>query len=275
MKILVTGAAGMIGSHLVKSLKKRGYKVIGLDIREAEEVFVCDLGKKEKLEKIVKNKKMDRIIHLAALAHAVSGKKYTRKMYEYSNIECAKNVFNVARDNKIPVLFISTVDVFGFQKGIVDTQTECRPITIYGKTKYEAEQLLRNSGANYTIFRLSPVYSEDEKRDIQKRIYLRYPNWAYQIGKNTQYEVLHLDKAIEEMIKWCGSKPKNEIRIIKDEQPMNSVDYIEKEKTLGKAKHVVKIPRWLATLGYVVLRITGKNKYTFLLNKAINPLRSE
>lgn len=196
-------------------------------------------------------------------------------MYEYSNIECAKNVFNVARDNKIPVLFISTVDVFGFQKGIVDTQTECRPITIYGKTKYEAEQLLRNSGANYTIFRLSPVYSEDEKRDIQKRIYLRYPNWAYQIGKNTQYEVLHLDKAIEEMIKWCGSKPKNEIRIIKDEQPMNSVDYIEKEKTLGKAKHVVKIPRWLATLGYVVLRITGKNKYTFLLNKAINPLRSE
>lgn len=275
MKVLVTGAAGMIGSNLVRKFNENNIETINLDVRDIENITVCDLGDKEEFNKVVETNKPDRIIHLAALAHAVSGKNYTKEMYQHLNVECANNVFEVAAVNNVPVLFISTVDVFGFQKSIVNSDTVCKPVTIYGKTKFEAEQLLKASGVQYTIFRFSPVYTQEVKRDIQKRIYLKYPNWAYLIGKNTQYEVLSIDKAICEMIEWCGREPQNEIRIIKDSELLNTKYYIAEEKKNGNAKHVLHFPRWFVKCCFGVLRITGKNKYTFLLNKAVNPLRSK
>ena len=280
MTILVTGSAGMIGSHLVKGLIENGYSVIGIDKKPIEfpnnyKHFEIDLGDKETLSSIFSTEKVDRVIHLAALAHTMGGKKYPKSMYEFLNVECAGNVFEAAANNKVPVLFISTVDVFGFQKGVVNSNTECYPVTIYGKTKLKAEELLKNSGAMYTIFRFSPVYTSEIKRDIQKRIYLKYPKWAYRIGKNTQYEVLNIDKAINSMIGWCKEKPNSDIRIIKDDSLLNTKDYLAEEKEQGRAKHVIKIPKWLACFGYGIIRISGKNKYTFLLSKAIRPLRSE
>ena len=157
----------------------------------------------------------------------------------------------------------------------MNANTECHPVTIYGKTKFKAEQLLKESGTQYTIFRFSPVHTPEIKRDIQKRIYLKYPKWAYQIGKNTYYEVLSIDKAINEMVEWCDQEPQNNLRIIKDDKLLETQEYIREEKEAGRAKHVIRIPRWMAVFGYYCLRITGKNKYTFLINKAIHPLRSE
>lgn len=280
MTILVTGSAGMIGSHLVQGLLNNGYVVIGLDKKDIQfygnyEHHSIDLGDKKALEQIFSGSKIDRVIHLAALAHATGGKKYPKSLYEYLNVECANNIFEISHDHNVPVLFISTVDVYGFQKGTVNANTDCKPVTIYGKTKFKAEQLLKESGCSYTIFRFSPVHTPEIKRDIQKRIYLKYPKWAYQIGKNTYYEVLNIDKAVSEMIKWCSQKPLNEIRIIKDEKLLETQKYITEEKALGNAKHVIRLPRWLVVFGYYILRITGKNKYTFLLNKAVHPLRSE
>ena len=280
MTILVTGSAGMIGSNLCRELLNNGFDVIGIDKKPITfegqyEHLENDLGNAEDLEKIFREKKIDRVIHLAALAHTMGGKKYSKSMYEYLNVECANNIFEAAARHNVPVLFISTVDVFGFQKGVVNPNSECHPVTIYGKTKYEAEQLLKNSGAVYSIFRLSPVYTPEIKRDIQKRIYLKFPKWAYQIGKNTQYEVLNIDKAIGSMANWCKTRPENDVKIIKDDNLLNTIDYLSEEKKQGRARYVIKVPRWLACFGYGVARISGKNKYTFLLNKAINPLRTE
>ena len=280
MTILVTGSAGMIGSHLVKGLIENGYDVIGIDKKPIEfdshyKHFEVDLGDKEALDTVFASSKIDRVIHLAALAHTMGGNKYPKAMYEHLNVECANNVFEISAKHNTPVLFISTVDVFGFQKGIVNSETICHPVTIYGKTKFKAEQLLRESGGQYTVFRFSPVYTPEIKRDIQKRIYLKFPNWAYQIGKNTQYEVLNIENAIKSMIEWCSSQPNNDIRIIKDDVLLNTTDYIVEERKQGRAKHIIRIPRWLACFGNGIARITGKNKYTFLLNKAIHPLRTE
>ena len=280
MTILVTGSAGMIGGHLVQRLMENGYHIVGIDRKlikfpNNNNHFEVDLGDKMLLDSIFSKNKIDRVIHLAALAHTTDGKKYPKSEYEYLNVACAKNIFDVAASRNIPILFISTVDVFGFQKGVVNAYTECHPVTIYGKTKFKAEQLLKESGAQYTIFRLSPVYTPNIKRDIQKRVYLKYPKWAYQIGKNTLYEVLDIDKATREMVEWCKQEPQNDLRIIKDDKLLETQEYIREEKEAGRAKHVIRIPRWIAVIGYFFLRITGKNKYTFLVNKAIHPLRSE
>lgn len=277
--ILLTGAAGMIGSETVKGLLNAGYRVVGID-RRAVDIqptgythYVVDLADTDALKRIVCEAEVDRIVHMAALAHSVDGREYSWEDYFHLNVECAKNVFEAAGD--LPVLFISTVDVFGFTSGVVNTETKLAPVSHYAKSKTLAEEECKKLPC-YTVFRFSPVYTDTVKRDIQKRYYLKYPRVAYRIGKGTEYEILHVNRAVHAIVNWCEEMPENNVRIIKDAQRMNTADYIKSEKAAGRAKIVFCVPRWMVVAGYKVLRLlTGKNKYTYLLNKAVNPLRTE
>ena len=277
--IFVTGASGMIGSQTVKGLLTAGYRVVGVDKKQSAENhenykhYTTDLVDCDMLKSIVAKNKVDRIVHLAALAHNNGSKPYSWAEYKCFNVDCAKNVFEAAGD--IPVLFISTVDVYGFTKEIVCAETAVKPISDYAKSKVLAEAECKRL-PRYTIFRFSPVYTQTVKRDIQKRYYLKYPNIAYQIGAGGKYEVLNICTAVEEIVNWCEKQPNNEIKIVKDSQRMDVVDYIQAERKAGRAKIVLKFPRRVIVFGYTLLKwLTGENKYTYLLNKAVYPLESE
>ena len=273
MTILVTGAKGMIGSQLVKGLYDAGYEVIGVDRAAGEGIVQCDLADKNKFQEIANN--ADRLIHLAALAHTLNEDDLSWERYKHINVDCAKNVFEAAGDK--PVLFISTVDVFGFYNGKkpVSGETEPHPVSNYGKSKVMAEEECKKL-KHYTIFRFSPVYTDTIKRDIQKRYYLKYPNIAYQVGNGTAYEVLNVNRAVAEMVGWCTEEVRNNIRIIKDEKNLWTPDYIMAEKAEGRAKIVLRFPQWMVNCGYAVIKgIFGENEKTYLLNKAVHPLRTE
>ena len=281
MNILVTGAKGMIGSQLVKGLLNAGYVVIGVDRvgedkTEGNFIFVnVDLADKNRLGEVANHYKVDRIIHLAALAHRDGEADLSWERYKHINVDCAQNVFEVAGDR--PVLFISTVDVYGFYDGKkpVNGDTELHPISKYGKSKVLAELECKKL-KNYTIFRFSPVYTSTVTRDIQKRYYLKFPKISYRVGKGTAFEILNIDKAVSSMVIWCSEVTSNDIKIIKDDTMMWTPDYIKSEKAKGNAKIVIWFPYWLVKFGYVVLKaILGKNEKTYLLNKAVHPLRSE
>lgn len=281
MTVLVTGAYGMIGSRLVKSLAETGYDVVGID-RAGEEthsehlhLLTVDLSDLAKLQRIVEDYSVDRIIHLAALAHIKKGVKVSWDEYKKINVDCSKNVFIAA--GKKPVLFISTVDVYGFYDGKkpVTGSTEIHPVSFYGKSKAMAEEECKKID-HFTIFRFSPVYSEEIKRDIQKRYYLKYPKVAYRIGKGTAFEILNINRAVSAMVSWCTEEAQNDIRILKDEKKMWTPEYIESEKRIGNALFVIWIPRWIVCVGYAFLTvILGKSEKTYLINKAVHPLRSE
>ena len=272
MTILVTGAKGMIGTELVIRLRNAGYEVIGVDRKPGDGIIQIDLADKERFSQVAE--KADRFIHLAALAHTGGEIDLSWERYKYINVDCAKNVFMVAGDR--PVLFISTVDVFGFFEGKepVNANSTLHPVSLYGKSKALAEEECRKL-KHYTIFRFSPVYTDTIKRDIQKRYYLKYPNIAYQVGKGTAYEVLNIKRAVTEMVDWCTQEPKNSICIVKDDKYLWTPDCIRAEKAEGRAKIVLRLPRWLVYSGYVILKgIVGENEKTYVLNKAVHPLRS-
>jgi nucleoside-diphosphate-sugar epimerase len=277
--ILVTGANGMIGSRLIKALLDKDYAVIGLDRTEQRLNYQgythlqADLSDKAGLKDIYQQYTITHTIHLAALAHERKGVDLSETAYRQANVINAQNVFEAAKGTNI--LFISTVDVYGFTKGTVSGETEVRPVSIYGKTKAEAEKILTKQGGKFNIYRFSPVYTEDVKRDIQKRYYLKYPEWAYIIGKGSEYEVLSIDNAVTAIAEWVVTEPDGKIKVIKDEHRLDTAAVIEQERKEGRAKHVLHFPRWLVVAGYAVLLFTGKNKYTYLLNKAVHPLRSK
>lgn len=286
MRILVTGASGMIGSFVVRKLLDHGYDVVGIDCREAEVTdtnychLIVDLADISALRNVFDEYKTDRVIHMAALAHTSGEKDLSWDRYYKINVLCAKNIFIAASEKNIPILQISTVDVYGFTKGVVNANTPTRPVTNYGKSKAMAEkelaEICRLYGSKYSVFRLSPVYTPEIKRDIQKRYYLQYPNIAYLIGDNTEYEVLDINNAAKEIVEWTRYEPSNDIRIIKDPKRMKTKDYISREIKEGRAKIVLWFPKWFVDLGYFVIHgILGDSSKTYLLNKAVNPLRSE
>lgn len=280
--ILLTGATGMIGSQLAKALVQNGQKVIGLDRRDSAFAdgnylhITVDLEDVESLRSVFQTNKFDRVIHLAALAHTAGVSDLSKDTYYRINVLCAKNIFEIAAASNIPVLLISTADVYGFVKEVATPDTIPQPVTIYGKTKYLAEQQLTSICLSYDIFRFAPVYTDDIKRDIQKRYYLWYPNWAYQIGKGTDYEVLYIQTAVDRMVSWCAKAPTNAVYNVKDLKMINTAVCLSREKAEGRAKHILHFPRWVIRLGFgAVYCLTGKNKYTYLLNKVVHPLRTE
>lgn len=281
IKVLVTGSSGMIGSHLVKSLVREGYEVVGIDIKKGAlmndnfSFHSVDLGDINALELVFEKEKPNRVIHLAALAHPLGKSDSDFKRITHINVECAENIFKVAEKSKTPLLFISTVDVLGMTRGLITATTTPNPVTDYGITKFQAENKLKQISTAYDIFRFSPVYTADIKRDIQKRYYLKPTKWAYRIGRGGKFEVLDIQLAIKEMTDWVAKEPTNSLRIIKDEKLLDVNELIKAEKEEGRANHVLYFPRWLVILGYYCLYpILRKSNPSYLIFKALWPFRT-
>lgn len=281
MNILVTGSAGMIGSYVVKGLLEKGHKVIGVD-RIAKDIklegltqIILDLSSKEAILQLFDDKKIDRVIHLAALAHTKGVADTSWEAFKKVNVDCAENIFEACARHNVPVLFISTVDAIGMVKGIITPDTELNPISNYGKSKAMAEGRLKDICNIWNIYRFSPVYTPDVKRDIEKRYYLKYPNWAYKIGKGEQFEVLNVTGAVAAMVDWVDKDVDNTIHVIKDKELLDINDLIKAEKAEGRAKHVIWIPRWMVLCGYNLVKLVfGKSNKTYLVFKALWPFRT-
>ena len=281
MNILVTGSAGMIGSYVVKGLIEKGHTVIGVDRRVSDKRYrgfnqiILDLSSKEAINQLFDDKKIDRAIHLAALAHTAGMKNLTWDTYKKINVDCAENLFEACAKHDIPVLFISTVDAIGMVKGLITPDTELNPISNYGKSKAMAEGRLKEICKVWNIYRFSPVYTPEIKRDIEKRYYLKYPNWAYKIGDGGQFEVLNINGAVASMVDWVDKEVDNTIHVIKDKELLDINDLIKAEKAEGRAKHVLHFPRWMVVCGYYAIELVfGKSNKTYLVFKALWPFRT-
>jgi nucleoside-diphosphate-sugar epimerase len=280
-KILITGSAGMIGSCVVKDLLEKGYTIVGVDRRVADfehenfKQMVIDLADKNALDELFDTEKVDRCIHLAALAHFAGENDLSFERFKFINVTCAENVFEACAKHNVPVLFISTVDAIGMVKGLITPNTALNPISNYGKSKAMAEGRLKEICKKWNIYRFSPVYTKSQKRDIEKRYYLKYPNWAYKIGSGGQFEVLEMSGAVNAMVDWVTKDVDNTIHIIKDAELLDINNLISREKSEGRAKFVLHFPRWMVMCGYYCVKaIFGKSNKTYLIFKALWPFRT-
>lgn len=280
-KILITGSAGMIGSCVVKELLDRGHTIVGVDRRTANyehehlKQVVIDIADKNALNELFVRENVDRCIHLAALAHFAGEDDLSYERFMFVNVTCAENVFEVCAKHEVPVLFISTVDAIGMVKGLITPDTKLNPISNYGKSKAKAEERLNEICKMWNIYRFSPVYTKTQRRDIEKRYYLKYPDWAYKIGSGGQFEVLEMGGAVKAMVGWINKEVDNTIHIIKDDDLLDINTLITSEKTEGRAKHVLRFPRWMVVCGYYCIKaVFGKSNKTYLIFKALWPFRT-
>ncbi len=283
--ILITGVCGMIGNQVANSLLDSGYKIIGLDgssskINHDHYVHVkVDLTDCLAVERIFENNDVSYIIHLAAIAHKSGQNDLSWNRYYRINTLCSKTLFEIAENKNIPVLFASTVDVYGITYGEVTPQTECHPIGEYAKSKYLAEKALAAicMTTPYTIARFAPVYTKENCTDKKKRYYLKYPNWCYRIGKGVLYEFLNIDKIVSFTKEWV-EQPLGQRKVnLYDKLPLNISETISSEREQGRAKHQIVFPMWMIKLmKFAVSIVFGKQSYkAYMMAKLITPIHFE
>ena len=178
MKILVTGGAGYIGSHIVLELCDEGYDVLVLDDlslgNESSVDTRAEFIKGSTLdEKILKKvmPEVDAIIHLAALKSAGES-MINPSVYTQNNIEGTLRLIDVMSSyNKKNIIFSSTAAVYGNPQYLpVDENHPTNPINYYGFTKLMIESTLswyKNlKGFNFIALRYFNAAGYDKEKRI-------------------------------------------------------------------------------------------------------------
>jgi nucleoside-diphosphate-sugar epimerase len=144
---LVTGGSGFLGRPVCEDLIKQGHTVLDISLEtipiQGCQSFQADISRLEELEPIFVDRKIEAIIHLAALLHTASWKDPARA-YRV-NVQGSFNLLELARKYHIPrFVFGSTVDALGFypaDAGTVNEEASVLPSDLYGETKRFIEQL--------------------------------------------------------------------------------------------------------------------------------------
>ena len=167
--VLITGGAGYIGTMLSTKLLSLGHKVTVVDLLKYDKgslnhlyfnknfKLICDDVRKKKLmKKLVK--KHDFIIPLAALVGAPLCEKFKKDAVS-TNLGTIKTLCEiVTKKNKVIYLTTNSGYGIGEKDKYCDENSPLNPISLYGRTKCDGEDLVRDKIKNHVCFRLATVF---------------------------------------------------------------------------------------------------------------------
>lgn len=167
MKFLVTGVKGQLGYDICQVLTKKGYEVLGVDKDE------MNLIEEEQVRNTMIGQGIRGVFHCAAYT-AVDRAEDEVELCRKVNVDGTKYIATVCKEEKIPMLYLSTDYVFhgeGENEWKEDGE-EIAPLNIYGQTKYEGEQWVRQLVEKHFIVRISWVFGKNGANFIKTMLRL-------------------------------------------------------------------------------------------------------
>ncbi len=151
-RYLVTGYSGQLGYDIVRELKERGeMQILALNKDE------MDITDRDAVMRIVKEFKPDVIFHCAAWT-AVDKAEDMEEMVRKVNVDGTKNLTDASIEVGAKIIYMSTDYVFdGTKEGLYKEDDTPNPMSVYGKTKYEGEEMVRENPRHF-ITRISWVF---------------------------------------------------------------------------------------------------------------------
>jgi len=173
-RVLITGGAGFIGSHLTERLVEKDYNVIVLDpllrgkpenishVMQSINFVEGDIRDYELIHSLIKN--VDAVIHLAAISRVQPCMENPELCLDV-NVKGTEIIARICSKYKKKMIFASSREVYGNPKYLpVDEDHPLNPENLYGATKVAAESIIRayskSYGLEYIIFRLTNVYGQ-------------------------------------------------------------------------------------------------------------------
>lgn len=159
-RILITGAGGFVGGALFSKLKY--VKPIGVDFGitdgcQESKLFNVDLRNEEAVKTLFNKYSPDIVFHFAALTSPQRNEENIELATE-GHIKITKNILNnLNKDSHL--IFLSTDKVFDGVDPCPDEKAKVNPLWIYGKLKWECENIIQERLKRSHIFRLGIVHS--------------------------------------------------------------------------------------------------------------------
>lgn len=272
MNILVTGAAGFIGSNLCDYLLKKGHTVVGIDnfcdyydpkikeyhIRDFKDnanftLYSEDILDHVKLDEIFAKHKLDGVVHLAAWA-GVTKSIEIPAVYARNNVEGTVNIAEMCVKHGVDnIVFASTSGIYGSNPTpfTEDMNTDFS-LSPYPATKKACEVLLStypiNHGLNVTIFRIFNPLGPRSRPDLFITKAIRsclYGDelpvfWTKEEMNTTGRDYTYVEHILEAVETVLQSPHKYEIFNMGNSKPVLLGDMLELvQKVVGKPANVV------------------------------------
>lgn len=154
MKILITGAAGFIGTYLSKELRAAGHDVTGVDLKDG------DLIRPGVADWLVKNHKPDVLVHLAAKIGRLFGEEDPQATVD-TNTVATIHIARACAEYEVRLVYGSTSEAFGDNgdRSVDEKEHGVLPHNLYGLSKRWGEEAARlYAGKDLQIIRFSMPY---------------------------------------------------------------------------------------------------------------------
>jgi dTDP-glucose 4,6-dehydratase len=210
-KILITGGTGFQGSNLTKKLLNKGYDVVMLNTHSKKnetnikrfklhnaKIVWGNINDKKILEKEFQD--INLIIHTAAKIHVDDSIKYPTEYFK-TNVMGTNNVLEVARHFNIPVIHVSTCEVYGFVDEDLSENSPLMPRSPYAASKAGADRMAYSYYTTYNmnvcIVRPFNVYGPGQKDGECGAV---IPRWATSLLNNKNIQIYGDGKQSREFI---------------------------------------------------------------------------
>jgi len=169
MKVLVTGANGFLGHYLVQLLLSSKYDVIATGKGENHLPFLdhphffyypMDFTDPFAVHDVFEKMQPNVVIHAGAMANVDACEQNQWQAY-VTNVAGTLNLLANAEECTAHFIFISTDFVFDGKSGPYDETSEANPVNFYGKTKFEAEDAVKEYPFNWAIVRTVLIYGNN------------------------------------------------------------------------------------------------------------------
>jgi len=263
--IIVTGASGFLGLRFCQILNEKGYRVRALirnpekskELQEiAEMKVISDPWNKESLIPALLG--IDVIIHLVGRAHIISDKsENSDELFKRINVDLTKILLEAVKEANVKrFVYISSVLAMGLSRNDILTETSiCKPVTAYGRSKLEAENIIKEfsskSKIDYTILRPPLVYGPRNKANMLKLFKLVAKELPIPLGAvSNSHSFIYIDNLVEATIAAIETTAaKGKIFLISDGENISTPGLIRAiANALGKRVWLVKVPLYLLQL---------------------------
>lgn len=179
MRILVTGAAGFVGSNVVDALVARGDEIMGMDDLSTGDaanlapseipLLVTDISDRDSVLASTRGMRFDAVVHLASKTK-VGQSVEQPELYRRVIVDGTRNVLEAARATGATrfVNISSGGVIYGETQGRCATESDpIAPLSPYGRYKAQAEELVAGSGVSAITLRPANIYGPRQRTDLE------------------------------------------------------------------------------------------------------------
>jgi nucleoside-diphosphate-sugar epimerase len=293
MKILVTGAAGYVGSVLCHKLISEGHEVIGIDnmmyggksllglINNPNfRLIIDDISNTGSYKKFIDSNTV--VVNLAAIVGEPAANKFPL-LTKATNIEATKKIIDLAASrNAKKFIFISTCSNYGkvALNALANEDSELNPLSLYAETKVEMELYLKkkvDDNLNWTILRFATIYGLSPRprfdltvNDFTLHAIIDKKLLIYLPKTNRPYlHVIDAARAIQLIVNKIKETANNVYNVGATEENYRKIDIVEQIKSIIGDFKVEFIERGTDLRDYRVSFEKIKSELGFFITKRV------